>query len=114
MVSRLPGGNAPDGVAWPWARFVADRDGQTHGYLMQRAKPGAMPPPYSDPASFRSCKLRKQRREISLKSRREIQVLMAGIVVRYAATMQKMHDYGYAVGDVNDTHCLTWILTQRS
>ena len=43
MVSRPPGGNAPDGVAWPWARFVADRDGQTHGYLMQRAKPGAMP-----------------------------------------------------------------------
>ena len=43
MVSRSPGGNAPDGVAWPWARFVADRDGQTHGYLMQRAKPGAMP-----------------------------------------------------------------------
>ena len=109
MVSRPPGGNAPDGVAWPWARFVADRDGQTHGYLMQRAKPGAMPA-----AVFRSCKLRKQRREISLKSRREIQVLMADIVVRYAATMQKRHDYGYAVGDVNDTHCLTWILTQRS
>ena len=43
MVSRPPGGNAPDGVAWPWARFVADRDGQTHGYLMQRAKPGAIP-----------------------------------------------------------------------
>ena len=43
MVSRPPGGNAPDGVAWPWARFVADWDGQTHGYLMQRAKPGAMP-----------------------------------------------------------------------
>ena len=109
MVSRSPGGNAPDGVAWPWARFVADRDGQTHGYLMQRAKPGAMPA-----AVFRSCKLRKQRREISLKSRREIQVLMAEIVVRYAATMQKRHDYGYAVGDVNDTHCRTWILTQRS
>ena len=54
MVSRPPGGNAPDGVAWPWARFVADRDGQTHGYLMQRAKPGAMPA-----AVFRSCKLRK-------------------------------------------------------
>ena len=51
MVSRPPGGNAPDGVAWPWARFVADRDGQTHGYLMQRAKPGAIPPPYSDPES---------------------------------------------------------------
>ena len=32
---------------------------------------------------------------------------MAEIVVRYADTMQKMHDYGYAVGDVNDTHCLT-------
>ena len=43
MVSRPPGGNAPDGVAWPWTRFVADRDGQTHDYLMQRAKPGAMP-----------------------------------------------------------------------
>ena len=43
VVSRPPGGNAPDGVAWPWARFVADRDGQTHGYLMQRAKPGAIP-----------------------------------------------------------------------
>ena len=43
---------------------------------------------------------------------------MAEIVVRYADTMQKMHDYGYAVGDavgdVNDTHCRTWILTQRS
>ena len=42
MVSRPPGGNAPDGVAWPWARFVADGT-ETHGYLMQRAKPGAMP-----------------------------------------------------------------------
>ena len=39
---------------------------------------------------------------------------MAEIVVRYADTMQKMHGYGYAVGDVNDTHCRTWILTQRS
>ena len=43
MVSRPPGGRAPSAVAWPLARLIADRDGQTHGYLMKRAKPGAIP-----------------------------------------------------------------------
>ena len=103
MVSRPPGGRAPSAVAWPLARLIADRDGETHGYLMQRAEPGAIPA-----AVFTSRKLRKQHREISLKSRRDIQALMADIVVRYADTMQGLHDAGYAIGDVNDKNLLAW------
>ena len=103
MVSRPPGGRAPNAVAWPLARLVADQDGQTHGYLMDRAKPGAIPA-----AVFTSRKLRKQHREISIKSRRDIQLLMAAIVVRYADTMQELHDSGYAIGDVNDKNLLAW------
>ncbi len=103
MVSRPPGGRAPSAVAWPLARLIADRDGQTHGYLMERAKPGAIPA-----AVFTSRKLGKQHREISLESRREIQVLMAEIVVKYADTMQELHDYEYAVGDANNKKLLAW------
>ena len=103
MVSRPPGGGAPSTVAWPLARLIADLDGETHGYLMRRAEAGAIPA-----AVFASRKLRKQHREISLKSRRETQELMAQIVTGYADTMQELHDAGYAVGDVNDKNLLAW------
>ena len=103
MVSHPPGGRVPNTIAWPLARLIADRDGQTHGYLMQRAKPGSIPA-----AVFTSRKLRKQHREFSLKSRPEIQALMAKIIVKYADTMQTMHDAGYAIGDVNDKNLLAW------
>ena len=103
MVDYPPRGRVHDTIAWPMSRLVGNQDGETHGYLMKRAAPGAIPA-----SVFTSKKLRKQHREISQKNREETQALMAEIIVKYANTMQSMHDAGYAIGDVNDKNLLAW------
>ena len=43
MISHPPGGQPPANIAWPLARILSDSDNQTHGYIMRKASPGAIP-----------------------------------------------------------------------
>ena len=102
MIKHPPGGIAPDNVAWPLARILTE-SGETQGYIMRKAPPGAIPA-----AVFTSRKLRRQRADMRTRSREETQRIMAQIVAQYADTMQALHDAGYAIGDVNDKNLLAW------
>ena len=102
MINHPPGGTAPENVAWPLARVVSE-SGETHGYIMRKAPPGAVPA-----AVFTSRKIRRQRDDMRHRSRNETQRIMASVVTEFAQTMQTLHDAGYAVGDVNDKNLLAW------
>ena len=103
MISHPPGGQPPANIAWPLARILSDSDNQTHGYIMRKAAPGAIPA-----ALFTSRKMRRQREDMRHRDWKDTQRLMASIVATFAQTMAVLHDAGYAIGDVNDKNLLAW------